>query len=327
MSPPPVPSVLPRPATADARPGGLRPSGAGLDCRGRWLPLPPGRAVVMGVLNVTPDSFSDGGQYPSVQAALDRAGAMAGEGAALIDVGGESTRPAGAAYGAGAQTVRLDDELARVVPVVEAIARHLPHVLISVDTQKGAVAREALRAGAHVVNDITGLRLGVGTARAAADFGAPLVVMHGAGATGQTAHEATPDDDVVEAVLASLAQSVRRAEAEGVRDVVVDPGFGFGKAPADNLRLVDAVDRLAALGRPVLVGVSRKASVGVAIGRTGAPPADRLFGGLGLAALAAVRGAAIVRTHDVAPTVDVLRAVAAALDATADAARRSGASA
>ena len=273
----------------------------------------------MGILNVTPDSFSDGGTYASVQAAVDRAGEMADEGAAIVDVGGESTRPRGTTYGAGATPVGLDEELARVIPVLEAIARALPHLLISVDTYKGAVAREALRAGAHLVNDVTGVRDGVGTARAAADYGAPLVVMHAVGAPGAMPHE-MQTDDVVETVSASLAASVRRAQAEGVRDVIVDPGFGFGKTPDDNLRLVARVDRLVALGHPVLVGVSRKASVAHAMGRPAAPPADRVYGSLGLAALATLRGAAIVRTHDVGPTVDLLRAIASA-DAAADVSR------
>src|SRR5690606_8576813 len=151
-----------------------------LDCRGRPLDCRRG-AYVMGVLNVTPDSFSDGGRYPTLDAALKRAEAMAEEGATLIDVGGESTRPAGRAYGAGAAPVPTEEEARRVVPVVEATARQLPHALVSVDTYKGEVARAALRAGAHLVNDVTGLRDGVGTARAAADYGAPLVVMHALG--------------------------------------------------------------------------------------------------------------------------------------------------
>lgn len=261
----------------------------------------------MGVLNVTPDSFSDGGRYASVQAAVERAGQMADEGARLVDVGGESTRP-------GAEAVGLDEELARVVPVVEAIARDLPHILISVDTHKGAVARAALRAGAHLVNDVTGLRDGIGTAIAAAEYGAPLVVMHALAKTGGTA-SGEAYGDVVEDVIDSLRQSVARAEAAGVRDVVVDPGFGFGKTPAQNLRLVSEVDRLgAALDRPVLVGVSRKSTVGAVLGTSEAPApvSERLFGSLGLAALAVVRGAAIVRAHDVRATADVLRVIAAA---------------
>lgn len=272
----------------------------------------------MGVLNATPDSFSDGGRYLGVQAALERAGRMAEEGAAIVDVGGESTRPQGATYGAGATPVGLDEELERVVPVVEAVARELPDVLISVDTYKGAVAREALRAGAHLVNDVTGLRGGIGTAAAAAAYGAPIVVMHAAGQPGQMPHEdgadTDRDGDVVARVARSLRQSVERAEAAGVRGVVVDPGFGFGKTPAENLRLVAEVDRLVAEGRPVLVGVSRKSTVGVALGTAGrpAPVGERLYGSLGLAALAVVRGASIVRAHDVRPTVEVLRVIAAA---------------
>ncbi|MEM6287980.1 MAG: dihydropteroate synthase [Bacteroidota bacterium] len=284
-----------------------------LDCRGRTLDLD--RAHVMGILNVTPDSFSDGGQYATVQAAVARAAQMADEGASIVDVGGESTRP-------GAEAVGLDEELARVVPVVEAVARDLPHVLISVDTTKGAVARAALRAGAHIVNDVTGLRDGVGTAVAAAEYGAPLVVMHALAKTGGTASEADYGD-VVDDVIASLQASVARAEAAGVRDVVVDPGFGFGKTPAQNLRLIAEVDRLGeALGRPVLVGVSRKSTVGAVLGtpEAPAPVSERLFGSLGLAALAVVRGAAIVRAHDVRATAETLRLVAAAEAARTEAA-------
>ncbi|WP_412061932.1 dihydropteroate synthase [Rubrivirga sp. IMCC45206] len=280
-----------------------------LDCRGRALAVGPGAAHVMGILNVTPDSFSDGGRYASTEAAVERAAAMAQAGAAIVDVGGESTRP-------GAEPVGLDEELARVVPVVEGIARAVPHVLISVDTTKGAVARAALRAGAHLVNDVTGLREGVGTARAAADYGAPLVVMHGLAKTGGSA---PPDayGDVVEDVIASLRRSVAAAHGAGVADVVVDPGFGFGKTPEQNLRLVARLDRLVAEGWPVLVGVSRKSTIGtvLASGGTPAPVGGRLAGSLGLAALAVARGAGIVRAHDVPETVDAVRLVAAALEA------------
>ncbi len=280
-----------------------------LDCRGRALTVGPGAAHVMGILNVTPDSFSDGGRYASTEAAVARAAAMAEAGAAIVDVGGESTRP-------GAGAVGLDEELARVVPVVEGIARAVPHVLISVDTTKGAVARAALRAGAHLVNDVTGLREGVGTARAAADYGAPLVVMHGLAKTGGSA---PPDayGDVVEDVIASLRRSVAAARKAGVADVIVDPGFGFGKTPAQSLRLIARIDRLVAEGWPVLVGVSRKSTVGavLATGGTPAPVGERLYGSLGLAALAVARGAGIVRAHDVRATAEAVRLVAAALEA------------
>ena len=317
--------TAPSPAPPPADAAGARGAGRwALDCRGRTLDARPGRGVVMGVLNVTPDSFSDGGRYGSVAAAVDRAGQMAEEGAALVDVGGESTRP-------GAEPVGADEELARVVPVVEAVVRDVPSLLVSIDTTKGAVARAALRAGAHVVNDVSGLRDGAETARAAAAVGAPLVVMHALDPTGGAA---APDayGDVVGEVAASLDASARRAEAAGVRDVVVDPGFGFGKSVADNLRLVAGVDRLVALGRPVLVGVSRKSTVGAVLahadlGRGGrpAPVGERLYGSLGLAALAVARGAAIVRAHDVRATAEAVRLVVAALDAAAEGDGRGGA--
>lgn len=278
-----------------------------LDCRGRALPLD--RTHVVGVLNVTPDSFSDGGRYASREAAVARALDMAEAGAAVVDVGGESTRP-------GAPAVGLDEELARVVPVVEALARDAPHVLISVDTSKGPVARAALRAGAHLVNDVTGLRDGIGTAVAAAEYHAPLVVMHALSRTGGTA-PAGAYGDVVADVVRSLRQSVARAHAAGVQDVVVDPGFGFGKTPAQNLRLIDQLDVLVAEGWPVLVGVSRKSTVGVVLGTPGrpAPVEDRLYGSLALATLAVVRGAAFVRTHDVRATVETVRTIEAAREA------------
>ena len=283
-----------------------------LDCRGRGLDLGPGRAHVMGILNVTPDSFSDGGRYDKVEAAFERAAEMADAGAAILDVGGESTRP-------GAAPVGLDEELARVVPVIEELVQRLPQVLVSVDTTKAAVARAALRAGAHIVNDVAGLRETVGTAVAAAEYGAPLVVMH---ALKRTGGSAPPDayPDVVEDVAAALRQSAERAEALGVRDVVVDPGFGFGKTPAQNLRLVERLDRLAVGGRAVLIGVSRKSTIGAVLGsaRHPAPVNRRLYGSLALAALAVVRGASIVRAHDVRATVEMVRVLQAAHAAGAD---------
>ncbi|MEM6328334.1 MAG: dihydropteroate synthase [Bacteroidota bacterium] len=285
-----------------------------LDCRGRPLDCRPGRVHVMGILNVTPDSFSDGGRYTSVQSALDRAGEMTEAGAAVIDVGGESTRPRGTTYGQGADPVGLDEELERVVPVVEAIAREMPSVLISVDTYKGAVAREALRAGAHLVNDVTGLRYGIGTARAAADYGAPLVVMHGRGRPGEMVH-VTASVDIVGEVAVALAESAARAEAAGVADVIVDAGFGFGKTGEENLRLVAETDAFRErLRRPVLVGASRKSTIGQVLGTPEAPVSvdGRVFGSVGLAVLAAARGASLVRVHDVRETAEALALVAAA---------------
>ena len=288
-----------------------------LDCRGRVLDGRPGRAHVMGILNVTPDSFSDGGRFLDLDDALRRTETMLDEGAALIDVGGESTRPRGSVYGNGAAQVDEAEEQRRVLPIIEAVAARFPEALISVDTYKPAVAEAALEAGAHLVNDVTGLRGGNGTARAAARFGAPLVVMHALGEPGAMPH-AHAYGDVVAEVAASLADSVRTAEEAGVRDVIVDPGFGFGKSAEDNLRLIGRIDAFLDLGRPVLVGISRKSTIGAVLGRPDAPvPVDeRLFGTLGATAVAVLRGASIVRTHDVRATAEMLRVLTATVAAT-----------
>lgn len=267
----------------------------------------------MGILNVTPDSFSDGGRHITVNASLKRAEEMLNEGAAILDIGGESTRPKGTTYGKGASVVSAEEEISRVLPVIEGIVQHFPTALISIDTYKGQVARAALRAGAHIVNDVTGLRYGIGTARAAADFSASLVVMHSLGKPGEMPHEHTYSD-VVKDVASSLKDSAEKAQASGVQDVIIDPGFGFGKSTEENLRLIAQAARFTELGFPVLVGISRKSSVGEVLDSKGTPvPVDeRLFGSLGLAAMAVMNGVHIVRTHDVKPTVDLLTAISAA---------------
>lgn len=266
----------------------------------------------MGILNVTPDSFYDGGRYPTVDDALRRAEAMLTEGARILDIGGESTRPRGKMYGAGAAPVDGAEEQARVVPVVAALAARFPEALLSIDTYKPAVAAAALEAGAHLVNDVTGLRLYPETAAVAARFGAPLVVMHALGRPGEMPHEHRYEEVVAE-VRDALAASVAQAEAAGVRHVVTDPGFGFGKTMAENLRLTNRLEALLALKRPVLIGLSRKSSIGAALASPEAPaPAeDRLFGSLGATAVAVLRGATLVRTHDVRATVEMLRVLAA----------------
>ena len=283
-----------------------------LDCRGHALDCRPGHAHVMGILNVTPDSFSDGGRFLDPSAALRRAEVLLSEGAVLIDIGGESSRPRGSVYGDGAEPVAADEEKRRVLPVIEAVAARFPEALLSVDTYKGEVAEAALAAGAHLVNDITGLRFGDGTARAAAHWGAPLVVMHALGPPGAMPH-AHDYGDVVTEVRDALAMSVQKAEDAGVRGIVVDPGFGFGKTARENLRLVARTDAFLDLGRPVLVGLSRKSTIGAVLGSDAAPVAvaDRLFGTLGATALAALGGASIVRTHDVRATFDFLRVLEA----------------
>ena len=288
-----------------------------LDCRGRALDCRPGQplgAHVMGILTVTPDSFSDGGQYVDADDAVARAAEMVEEGAAIIDVGGESTRPAGSVYGEGAAKVAVDEELDRVIPVIEGIADCLPDALISIDTYKPEVARAALEAGAHIVNDITGLRHYPETADVAAEYDAPLVVMHSLGWPGAMPH--THDyDDVTGEVKDSLTEALSIAEAAGVPHIITDPGFGFGKTTAENLRLINRVDELLALERPVLVGISRKSTIGAVLGTTDepAPLGERLYGSLGATAVAVMRGATLVRTHDVRPTVEMLRAMGATL--------------
>ena len=282
--------------------GGKAPA---LDCR-PGSPEVAG-AHVMGILNVTPDSFSDGGQYMDVEEAVSRAAEMLSEGASIVDVGGESTRP-------GAEPVSAKDERDRVVPVIEAISDRFPEALLSIDTYKPEVARAALAAGAHIVNDVTGLRHHPEMAEAAADWNAPLVVMHSVGEPGDLTRSRDYDDVTAE-VRDALARAVETATQAGVDQVIIDPGFGFGKSDENNLRLLNEVDELLALNRPVLVGVSRKSTIGATLGSPDAPApvGQRLFGSLGATAVAVMRGATIVRTHDVAPTVEMLRVLGATL--------------
>ena len=276
-----------------------------LDCRPFEGVLATRGAHVMGILNVTPDSFSDGGRFTALDAALYRAEAMLEEGAAILDVGGESTRP-------GAPAVDAEEEMRRVLPAIEALASRFPDALLSVDTYKPAVAQAALDRGAHVVNDVTGLREHPEMAHLVARFGAGLVVMHSRARTGGGA---APDayTDVVAEVTAALRTSVEQATHAGVESVVVDAGFGFGKTPPQNLALVAATDRIrAALQRPVLLGLSRKSTIGALLGTAQQPaPTDaRLYGTLGATAVGVLRGATLVRTHDVRPTVELLRVLA-----------------
>lgn len=266
----------------------------------------------MGILNVTPDSFSDGGRFLDPGRAVDRALQMAAEGALFIDVGGASSRPTGVTYGAGAEPVAAEVELERVLPVVQAIARQLPEVIISVDTFRADVAEAVLGEGAQLINDITALRHSPDIACHVARAGAGLALMHSRGFVGAMPAEASYRDVVTE-VTASLVDAAGQAREKGVQSIVLDPGFGFGKSVEDNFRLVEGVDRLTSAGYPVLVGISRKTSIGVALGSadTPAPVSERLFGSLGATAVAVMRGASIVRTHDVAQTSQMLRGLLA----------------
>ena len=264
-----------------------------LDCGGRRLDLT--RPRVMGILNVTPDSFSDGGAFCSRQAAQERALAMVEAGADLIDVGGESTRP-------GAQPVALAEELARVIPVVAALAEALA-VPISVDTSKPEVMREAVAAGAGLINDVCALRA-PGALDTAARLGVPVCLMHMAGEP-RTMQSAPCYGDVVAEVRAFLAGRVEDCIRAGIprARLLIDPGFGFGKTLAHNLALLAHLGVFTDLGVPLLVGLSRKSMVGTLTGRA---PRERLAASLAAALLAVERGALILRVHDVAETRDAL---------------------
>ena len=254
----------------------------------------------MGVLNVTPDSFSDGGRYRSVPAAVAHGVRMAEEGAALIDVGGESTRP-------GAEWVGVEEELRRVIPVIEGL-RAASGAVISVDTSKPEVMRAARAAGAGLINDVRALRApGALEAAAASDCAVCLMHMQGEPGTMQLAPSYT---DVVGEVRAFLAARVAACRAAGLTAgrLAVDPGFGFGKTLAHNLALLRHLGELASDGVPVLVGLSRKSMLGTLTDRA---PGERVHGSVALAVIATLRGARIVRAHDVAATVDALKVVAA----------------
>ena len=269
-----------------------------LRCRSRTLPL--AGPLVMGVLNVTPDSFSDGGQHVAHDAALAAARRMVAEGAAIIDVGGESTRP-------GSSPPSVDEELRRVLPVVRAIAAELD-VVISVDTSRPEVIAAVLAAGAHFINDVRGLTL-PGALEAAAAGGAGVCVMHMQG-TPATMQRAPHYDDVVTEVRDWLLGRIAACRDGGIAAdaIVVDPGFGFGKDASHHLAMFAALEAFTTLGVPLLVGVSRKSMVGQLTGR---PVAERTAGSVALAAIAAERGAAVLRAHDVAATVDAVRIGAA----------------
>lgn len=286
-----------------------------LVCREHHLNLSDG-AVVMGILNVTPDSFFDGGKYLNPSAALQRVEVMLDEGARIIDVGGASSRPQGQVYGAGAAPVSTECETSRILPVVKAIRQSFPEAIISIDTFNGAVASVALKAGAHMINDISGLQDSVASAEVAGRVGAAYVVMHSIKRRGSLVHEASYDG-VVPAVCKVLSDSADRARSAGVTSIVVDPGVGFGKRHADNLHLIQHLDILAELGYPVLVGISRKSTVGRVLNRDSepAPVSDRLFGSLGMTAAAVLRGAKIIRTHDVRATCEMIKGLEAVLHA------------
>jgi dihydropteroate synthase len=271
-----------------------------LQCGDRRLDL--ARPVVMGVLNVTPDSFSDGGRFLEPQAAFAQAERMVAEGAAIIDIGGESTRP-------GAQDVPVEEELRRTLPIIERLAGRTT-AIISIDTSKPEVIAAAVAAGAQLINDVRALRA-PGALAAAAASGAAVCLMHLQGEP-RTMQVNPHYTDVVTEVRAFLAARVQACESAGIERarLAVDPGFGFGKTAAHSLALLRSLRALTELGLPLLVGLSRKSLLAQLTGRDSP---ERLAGSVALAAIAVLHGASIVRAHDVAATVDALRVARAVM--------------
>lgn len=258
--------------------------------------------IVMGILNVTPDSFSDGGIYNRYDYALKHVASMVNHGAAIIDIGGESTRP-------GASEVSLQQELDRVIPIIEAVTDRFD-VWVSVDTSKAVVMTEAARAGAHIINDVRSLHE-PGALEAAAETGLPICIMHMLGQP--KTMQQTPDyKNVVAEVKQYLSDEIERCEAAGITKnrLIIDPGFGFGKNLVHNYQLLAKLNEFHAFGMPLLVGMSRKSMIGELLD---VPLEERLIGGIACAVIAAMQGAQIIRAHDVKETVQAMKIVQATL--------------
>lgn len=273
-----------------------------LNCGGKILDL--ARPQIMGILNVTPDSFSDGGLFISVDKALNQASQMVEEGAAIIDVGGESTRP-------GANAVNVNEELDRVIPAIEAIASELD-VIISIDTSKPEVMNEAVTAGAGMINDVRAFRE-QGAIQAAIDTNVPVCLMHMSGEP-RSMQENPQYNDVVNDVKEFLRNRIDSCTDAGIDNdkILIDPGFGFGKTVDHNLSLIKRLGEFAELDKPVLMGVSRKSTIGAVTGRD---VNQRVYGSVALAALCCQAGAKIIRAHDVAATADAIAMTHAVMNA------------
>lgn len=253
----------------------------------------------MGILNVTPDSFSDGGDFITPELSLSRAEQMLQDGADIIDVGGESTRP-------GAKAVSEQEELDRVIPVIEAIKQRLS-VIVSIDTNKPAVMREAVAAGAGLINDVMALQA-PGAVAVAKESAVPICLMHMQGQP-RTMQQKPSYSDIIVDIMGFFEQRIVACEAGGIprESLLLDPGFGFGKTLEHNLMLLQGLDAFNQLGLPLLVGISRKSMLGAIL--DDAPVEERLYGSLAAAVMALERGASIIRVHDVGPTVDALKVV------------------
>lgn len=265
-----------------------------LNCKGRLLSLE--RPIVMGILNTTPDSFYDGGRHQTLDAALRQTEQMLSAGAAVIDVGGMSSRP-------GAAQISIQEELNRVLPIIEAIAWRYPEAFISIDTVHAETARRAVDAGACMVNDISAGRLTEGMYETVAELGVPYVLMHMLGRP-ETMQQQPQYDDVVQEVLDFLIAQVGRLQAAGVKDILLDPGFGFGKTIRHNFQLLQNLHVLRILPYPVLAGISRKSMIYRSLGIA---PEQALNGTTALHMVALQQGALVLRVHDVAEAVQVIR--------------------
>ena len=257
------------------------------------------KTYLMGILNVTPDSFSDGGEFNHPQAALSQAQLLESGGADIIDVGGQSTRP-------GAEQISLSQELERVVPVIESIRSEIPHLPISVDTTRAEVAKAAIKVGADLVNDISGATFDNAMLATVARLDVPIVLMHIRG-NPQTMQSLTDYDDLLGEICQFLAQRIARAREAGIKaeNIIIDPGIGFGKTSGQNLELLRRLPELQSLDTPILVGASRKSFIGHILNRSN--PKDRVWGTAAACCRAIASGADILRVHDVTPMADVCR--------------------
>ncbi len=262
--------------------------------------------LIMGVLNVTPDSFSDGGKYLRPEDAVHRVGEMLSEGADIIDIGGQSTRPAGSTYGSGAEDVSAEEEGKRVFPVIEAVAKNFPNAIISIDTTKAEVAHRATELGATIINDVSGGTQEPHIADVALEMNAPIIIMHGYGPEfTQDKIEAYQYNDVVQSVFDWLRKRIVELRTKGLEHIIADIGFGFSKTAEDNIRLLREHDYFSELGIPLVLGVSRKSTIGKLLG--GVPPEGRLYGSIAAGLYGSQHGAKIIRTHDVHQTKEALR--------------------
>jgi dihydropteroate synthase len=259
------------------------------------------QAQLMAVLNITPDSFSDGGSFLEADHAVDQASRLVDEGAAILDVGGESTRP-------GSDPVPLEEELRRVIPVIRRLRREFPEVVLSIDTYKAETARQAVVAGADIINDITALRGDPLMVKVVKETGAGVVIMHMQG-TPKTMQVAPYYRDVVAEVASFLDERRAFACAQGVAfdRIALDPGFGFGKRDQDNMRLIQRLDAIAALGSPTVVGISRKSTLARLSGEPQLPFSERLWPTIATTCLLRLGGAQVLRVHDVRPNLEALR--------------------